>query len=208
MFGRRGLFKLTAGAGVAAFGMASSGLVLPMINIGHAAEGAPLVEPEVRTSRDGLLDTTIEASVAKVPVAGGSAIMSVYEGSIPGPTLRVRPGDTLRINLVNKLDVLPAGLPADNPFLCTPLDGPGHGDGTDHPTTCDTNLHTHGFHVSPSDNSDNVFSLSRPVRASSTSTRSPLTILPASTTIIRTCTAPRTSRASAAWQGDHHRRGD
>jgi FtsP/CotA-like multicopper oxidase with cupredoxin domain len=95
--------------------------------------------------------------VAEVPVAGGTAIMSVYEGSIPGPTLRVRPGDTLRINLVNKLDVLPAGLPADNPFLCSPLVGPGHGEGGDHPTTCDTNLHTHGFHVSPSDNSDNVF---------------------------------------------------
>jgi FtsP/CotA-like multicopper oxidase with cupredoxin domain len=156
MIGRRDLLKLTAGAGVAAFSMAGGGLNLPWINLGRAAEGESLVEPEVRASRDGLLDTTIEAGVMPVPVAGGTAIMSVYDGSLPGPTLRVRPGDLLRINLVNKLDELPAGLPDDNPFLCSPLGGHGH-DGTDQPTTCDTNLHTHGFHVSPSGNSDNIF---------------------------------------------------
>ena len=154
--GRRNLLKLTAGAGVAAFGVAGRGLFLPWVNIGRAAQGAPLVEPEVRTSRDGLLDTTLTASVMAVPVAGGTAIMRVYEGSYPGPTLRVRPGDTLRINLFNKLDALPAGLPADSPFLCDPLTGPGHA-ATEHAATCDTNLHTHGLHVSPSDNSDNIF---------------------------------------------------
>ena len=49
---------------------------------------------------------------------------------------------------------LPEGLPADSPFQCAPLSGHA---GTEHATTCDTNLHTHGFHVSPSDNSDNPF---------------------------------------------------
>ena len=112
--------KLTAGAGVAAFGMAGGGLFLPWINTGRAAEGGELIEPEVRASKDGLLDTTLEASVMPVPVAGGTAIMSVYEGTVPGPTLRVRPGDTLRIKLVNKLDDLPAGLPADSPFHLGP----------------------------------------------------------------------------------------
>ena len=129
VMGRRDLLKLTAGAGVAAFGMAGRGLVLPWINTGRAAEGAALVEPEVRTSRDGLLDTTIEARVMAVPVAGGTAIMRVYDGTIPGPTLRVRPGDRLRIKLVNRLNELPAGLPADSPFLCAPLAGPGHAAG-------------------------------------------------------------------------------
>ena len=57
-----------------------------------------------------------------VAVAGRTAIMSAYEGSIPGPTLRVRPGDRLRINLVNRLQLLPDALPADSPFLCTILD--------------------------------------------------------------------------------------
>ena len=156
LIGRRDLLKLTAGAGVAAFGMAGRGLILPWVHTSRAAEGAPLVEPEVRTSRDGLLDTTLTASVMPVSVAGGTALMRVYEGSFPGPTLRVRPGDTLRINLVNKLEELPGGLPSDSPFICSPLTGPGHGSG-EQATTCDTNLHTHGFHVSPSDNSDNPF---------------------------------------------------
>jgi len=155
--GRRDLLKLTAGAGVAAFGVAGRGLVLPWVHTGRAAEGEGLVEPETRASRDGLLDTTLTASVMEVPVAGGTAIMRAYEGSVPGPTLRIRPGDLLRINLVNNLEALPAGLPADNPFLCSPLAGPGHAAGTEHATTCDTNLHTHGFHVSPSGNSDNPF---------------------------------------------------
>src|SRR6187551_3420950 len=95
LIGRRDLLKLTAGAGAAAFGMTGSGLFVPRINIGRAAESAPLIEPEVRSSQDGLLDTTLEASVIEVPVAGGKAIMAVYDGSVPGPTLRVRPGDTL-----------------------------------------------------------------------------------------------------------------
>ena len=149
MIGRRQLLKLTAGAGVAAFGMAGGGLYLPWINTGRAAEGAELIQPEVRESKDGVLDTTLVASVMPVQVAGGTAIMAVYEGTIPGPTLRVRPGDLLRIKLVNNLGDLPAGLPAESPFQWTPMG--------EHGMTSDTNLHTHGFHVSPSDNSDNPF---------------------------------------------------
>ena len=89
-----------------------------------------------------------------MPVAGQTAIMNVYEGSAPGPTLRVRPGDRLRVNLVNLLDDVPPGLPSTSPFLCSPVSF--HGATGDHGTTCDTNLHVHGLHVSP-DNSDNVF---------------------------------------------------
>ena len=154
VIGRRDLIKLTAGAGVAAVGVAGRGLILPWVPTSRAAAGEPLVEPEVRASRDGVLDTALTCSVMSVPVAGGMAIMRVYEGTLPGPTLRIRPGDTLRINLVNNLEALPEGLPADSPFRCAPLSG--HAD-TEHATTCDTNLHTHGFHVSPSDNSDNPF---------------------------------------------------
>ena len=59
------------------------------------------------------------SSRCRSPVS--TAIMNVYEGSAPGPTLRVRPGDTLRVNLVNKLDDLPPGLPDTSPFLCSPM---------------------------------------------------------------------------------------
>ena len=152
--GRRALMKLTAGAGVAAIGVAGRGLILPWFDFGRAAAAEELAQPEVRASRDGLLDTTLTCRVQSVPVAGLTAIMNLYEGSLPGPTLRIRPGDRLRINLVNTLDEVPPGLPANSPFLCAPMTMAGAAAGE---MTCDTNLHVHGLHVSPSGNSDNIF---------------------------------------------------
>lgn len=157
MIGRRSLMTLAAGAGVAAIGTAGRGLFLPWFDFSRAAAAEEMVEPEVRASRDGVLDTTLTASVMSLPLAGQQAIVSVYEGSFPGPTLRVRPGDTLRVNLVNTLDTLPAGLPQNSPFICAPVSGPGHGPNAAQTMTCDTNLHLHGVHVSPEGNSDNIF---------------------------------------------------
>src|SRR3954447_17685940 len=154
--GRRSLMKRAAGAGVAAIGFSGRGLILPWVDFGRAAASQELVEPEVRTSRDGLLDTTLELTVMQARVADQTPIMAVYEGALPGPTLRVRPGDRLRINLVNKLNELPDGLPADSPLICSTTTPTGHSLGEEG-TTCDTNLHLHGLHVSPSDNSDNIF---------------------------------------------------
>ena len=148
--------KLAAGTGVATIGLAGRGLILPWFDFGRVAAAEELVEPEVRSSRDGLLDTKLELSVMSVPVADKTPIMAVYEGSFPGPVLRIRPGDRLRINLVNKLDQLPPGLPPDSPLLCSPMTPTGH-DLPEGETTCYTNLHVHGLHVSPSDNSDNIF---------------------------------------------------
>jgi FtsP/CotA-like multicopper oxidase with cupredoxin domain len=136
--------------------MAGRGLILPWIDFGRAAAAEELIEPEVRASSNGLLDTTLSCRVMEVPVAGKKAVMCVYEGSLPGPTLRVRPGDRLRVNLVNMLDDLPPGLPQDSPFICSPISATGHVLG-EHATTCDTNLHVHGLHVSPEGNSDNIF---------------------------------------------------
>ena len=86
---------LAAGAGVAAIGTAGRGLFLPWFDLSRAAAAEELVEPEVRASRDGLLDTTLTAKVMSLPLGGQTATVSVYEGAFPGPTLRVRPGDTL-----------------------------------------------------------------------------------------------------------------
>ena len=63
VIGRRGLMKLAAGAGVAAIGVAGRGLILPWFDFGRAAAAEELVEPEVRASRDGLLDTTLTCRV-------------------------------------------------------------------------------------------------------------------------------------------------
>ena len=77
------------------------------------------------TSKDGLLQTTLNVQDRDVEIAGSTVKGRVYNGKWPGPTLHVKPGDTIKIELVNDLDQ-------------------------------PTNLHTHGFHVSPSGISDNV----------------------------------------------------
>jgi suppressor of ftsI len=122
----------TAGLGIGALGMggwsawrggAGAQDATPVAHATPAPGTTLFSEPPARASRNGLLETTFEA----LPdLSEGLGTMS-YEGSIPGPTLRVRPGDRLKIRLINSLG--------------------GR----------DTNLHTHGMHVSPSGNSDNVF---------------------------------------------------
>lgn len=88
-------------------------------------------EPPMRFSRRGLLDTRLRVSVSPVTINGHRYVTMNYEGSYPGPTFVLCPGDAFVVHLENDL----------------PLD---------------TNLHLHGFHVSPSGNSDNVYLDIRP----------------------------------------------
>jgi len=83
-------------------------------------------EPPSVSSRDGVLPVTLTAARSSIKVGGQRAVTEVYNGSYIPPTFRVRPGDLIRLRLVNRLDA-------------------------------PTNLHTHGLHVSPAGNSDNVF---------------------------------------------------
>jgi hypothetical protein len=64
----------------------------------------------------------------------------------------------------------------------------------------ETNLHAHGFHVSPRDNSDNIFSTSSRANRSPTSSTSLKTIRLARTGIIRTTTSIRAGRCSRGWR--------
>ncbi len=89
--------------------------------------GSALVEPPELVSENGVLAATLTAAVGSAMINGAEvAGVTTYNGVWPAPTMRVQPGDTFRINLVNE-------------------------------TTGATNLHWHGFHVSPQGNSDNVF---------------------------------------------------
>ena len=88
--------------------------------------GEPLREPSVRMSENGILETTLAVKVGPTTVAGQPVMAYVYDGEFPGPTLRMKSGETLKLKLENGLDDI-------------------------------TNIHTHGFHVSPKDNSDNIF---------------------------------------------------
>ena len=65
--------------------------------------GALPVPPELH-SNAGLLELELAAAPLMVPWNGGERYALAYNGSVPGPTLRVRPGDTLRITLRNGLD--------------------------------------------------------------------------------------------------------
>jgi FtsP/CotA-like multicopper oxidase with cupredoxin domain len=110
-------------------------------------EPADLIEPEVRRSVDGVLETALRVAYAYHDIGGYRLHMRTYEGSMPGPTLRVQPGDVLRIRLTNDLppNSDPAPINADLPH---------------HFNT--TNVHTHGLHVSPDGISDNIFRAMEP----------------------------------------------
>lgn len=74
---------------------------------------------------------------------------------MPGPTLRVKPGDRLIVNLVNDLD-LPEGDPS------AAGEGGGGGDRASLEGKVEawpnvTNIHVHGLHVSPSGVGDNIY---------------------------------------------------
>ncbi|WP_344437887.1 multicopper oxidase family protein [Kitasatospora nipponensis] len=88
-----------------------------------------------------MLDQTLDVRFTRVSVPGyGPVTTRAYNGAIPGPTLRLRGGDTLRLTQVNALPPNPPHQGGHN----TPH----------HPNSF--NLHTHGMHVSPSGDADNV----------------------------------------------------
>src|SRR6185295_15747740 len=62
---------------------------------------APLIEPEIRQSAGGQLRTTLRVRYAYQDIGGYRLHLRSYDGMTPGPTLRARPGDVLRIRLVN-----------------------------------------------------------------------------------------------------------
>ncbi|MEV7030117.1 multicopper oxidase family protein [Streptomyces sp. NPDC093272] len=88
-----------------------------------------------------VLDQILDVRFTTVTVPGyGPLTTRTYNGTIPGPTLRVRGGDVLRLTQIN-------GLPPNSP----------HSGGHNRPHHANSfNLHTHGMHVSPSGHADNV----------------------------------------------------
>src|SRR6266566_7957948 len=61
-------------------------------------------EPAVVASHDGVLQLTLTAARGATQVGGRRVIAQVYNGSYLPPTLRVQPGDVVRLRLVNALD--------------------------------------------------------------------------------------------------------
>jgi len=134
--------------------------------------GSSYTEPVVLSTKDGVLEVTLTArqGQAKLDTAAEpveNMLLFGYEvkqgqasnGKLsdrnlyPGPTLNVQPGETLIVHLENQMINLtiddffdPAYVPKGQkiPLEPKPMARP------------DFNLHTHGLHVSPEGNSDNV----------------------------------------------------
>jgi FtsP/CotA-like multicopper oxidase with cupredoxin domain len=123
------------------------------------APGPQSCDPQGSISRDGNIvsaklnfvraDFTINNPDPTDPHKGDDPVtLRSYGGCKSGPVVEVLPGNTLRMDLINGLDANdPSCLPTPPPGLGLP---PGVG--------CfnTINLHTHGLHVSPAGNSDNV----------------------------------------------------
>src|SRR5436190_17113847 len=115
----------------------------------------PFANPPEKRSASGVLDASLAVRYTdptKVTLGGCPVHLRSYDGALVGPTLRIRAGDTMRVLLENQLPVetpdevsAQIAQEAGNAFLETRP----HSFNT-------TNLHTHGLHVSPSGNSDNV----------------------------------------------------
>ncbi|GAA1750907.1 multicopper oxidase family protein [Kocuria aegyptia] len=100
---RRQLLALgLAGAGMTAAGGAGLWWSSTWGTFGGAGED--LIQPPVLTARDGALELTLKAAPARLRIGNRTANVQAFNGSLPGPTLRVRPGDTLRVRMVNQLE--------------------------------------------------------------------------------------------------------
>lgn len=122
---RRSLLALAAGPFLAA------------CNSGTPGDGS-FAQPLEIESRVGVLDATLHVTLTESRIGERTVRGPAYNGTVPGPTLRVRPGDLVRIRLVNGMPPAPEG-------------GEGEHDESD-----STNLHFHGLHVSPEGRADNV----------------------------------------------------
>jgi suppressor of ftsI len=108
-----------------------------------------LPEPPVISSIAGALTAGITCATNPVFVAGRRVHQPVtYNGSFPGPTLYVRPGDMIDLTFRNKIVFDQAGT------------RPGYGRPPRESNT--TNLHYHGMHVSPTGTADNMLIMVEP----------------------------------------------
>ncbi|TFC93096.1 MULTISPECIES: multicopper oxidase family protein [Cryobacterium] len=65
--------------------------------------GEPLRQPPELRSTDGLLEVQLEAAPGPAVIGGRTVTVLAYNKGLPGPTLRLQPGDRVRVGLRNGL---------------------------------------------------------------------------------------------------------
>ena len=115
---------------------AAAGAAFVLLSCGDGEDlGPDIPEPEVLSSRNGVLEVTLTQAPAMVSVAGRSFRSNVFNGQYIPPVLKMQRGDRLELQLVNRIGK------AD-----IQIDGPQQ-----------TNLHYHGMVVPPIAPGDDVF---------------------------------------------------
>ncbi len=137
--------------------------------------------PDTITSANGVLHATLDVAYSNHTIDTCAVHLRTYNGKLVGPTLRAKPGDVMHITLNNKLP--------PNPDAEHVRHGDSFSINSPHLLNT-TNLHTHGLHVSPEKNSDNVL----------------LSINPQSTTHY-TIEIPKDHPAGTFWYHAHHHGG-
>lgn len=142
--GSNGIKSWAKGAGgfaVLFAGLAISGCMSGSDN--EADAPPPLPDPPFIYSSGGVLQTTLTAQPGTVSFNGQTYNTNLYNGLYIPPVWRLFPGDTIDLTLVNNMPNTPA-----------PAHAGAHGAAS---TQSFTNLHYHGFNVSPKPPGDDIF---------------------------------------------------
>lgn len=110
-----------------------------------AAAGENLLQPLSQASSDGALTLSLRLEEATIDTADYQLTTRVFNGSLPGPTLRLYPNDTLTINFTNALK------DRGSPYSINTFSA-----------ASETNLHFHGLFVSGEAPSDDPTAVVRP----------------------------------------------
>lgn len=97
---------LLGGVGVASIAAGATALLVTGTSgtsASQAGGGSGFVQPTARAGRGGILDMTLTSAPSAARIGGRPASVWMYEGGLPGPTWRVRPGDRVRVLLRNRL---------------------------------------------------------------------------------------------------------
>ncbi|MEO1691379.1 MAG: multicopper oxidase domain-containing protein [Cyanobacteria bacterium J06631_6] len=129
--------------------------------------GHPFANPQLIEADNGELETTLTVAYSDREIADCQVHLRSYNGQLVGPTLRVKPGDTINLKLINDLPP-EAHLPEDPLSILESPDGcqyelAKHTSNIPHNFNV-TNFHTHGLHVDPGTCSDNVLRVMNPRR--------------------------------------------